>query len=288
MDRSKITILLVSFYSLDHLKRITKELRNNKIIIIDNSREKKVEEYFKSKKNIKVIFPKKNLGYGCGNNLGIKKSKTKFCIILNPDTFFSKQNLKQTLSYIKKIDDFGILLPRLDNNLSKKPFIKNKENYVKANYKYIGYSYASGCAMVINKSKFKNTNIFDNKIFLYKEETDLIKRCNDNKIPCYLLRNAKVKHFGTKSLNTKKISSLESDKFRNWHWTWSNFYFYKKHFGFSYAFIKFFRSIFSSLCKTLFYYFFDYKKHEIYKARLKGFLASIFGKRSTYRMQKLV
>ena len=50
MDRSKITILLVSFYSLGHLKRITKELRNNKIIIIDNSRDKKVEEYFRSKK----------------------------------------------------------------------------------------------------------------------------------------------------------------------------------------------------------------------------------------------
>jgi len=68
MDR-KLTIILVSYFSFNHLKRVTKQLKKYKFIIIENSQEKLVKNYFKKKKNIKVIFPKKNLGYGQGNNL---------------------------------------------------------------------------------------------------------------------------------------------------------------------------------------------------------------------------
>ena len=42
------------------------------------------------------------------------------------------------------------------------------------------------------------------KDFLYKEETDLIKRCNDNKIECFMLRDVLINHIGTDSLDTKK------------------------------------------------------------------------------------
>jgi GT2 family glycosyltransferase len=112
MDRTKLTIILVSYFSFSHLKRLTKQLKKYEFIIIENSREKLVKEYFIKKKNIRVIFPKKNLGYGKGNNLGISLSKTNYCLILNPDTSFKEKNIQSIFNYIKKIDDFGILLLR--------------------------------------------------------------------------------------------------------------------------------------------------------------------------------
>ena len=284
MDRLNLTIILVSYYSYSHIERIIKYLKNFNFLIIENSKDQKVKNLCKNKKNVKVIFPNKNLGYGAGNNLGILKSKTNFNLILNPDTFISKENIYKLIKFAKLIKKFGILLPRLDSAQSLKIFDNNNnKNYRKSSYKFIGLGYASGCAMLINKSKFKK-KIFDENIFLYKEETDLIKRCNDNKINSYILKNVTVKHYGTKSLSTNKISNIESIVFRNWHWTWSNFYFYKKHFGFFYALCKFSRSIFSSLIKKIIYYFINKKKYYIYNARFNGYLNSILNKKSSYRM----
>lgn len=285
MDRSKITIILVSYFSFFHLKRIVKELNNHKIIIVENSRDIEVKKKFLNNKNVNVIFPKKNLGYGAGNNLALKNIKTRYGIILNPDTKFTKKNMERSLEYIKEIKNFGILLPRLEGKWSSKLFYKNKKNYISANYKFIGKSYASGCAMIIDKQKIKHKDLFDEKIFLYKEETDLIKRCNEKKTPCYLLKNVTVKHYGTISLKTKKISKLESEIFRNWHWTWSNFYFYKKHFGFFYSLAKFSRSIVSCSVKSILFLCFDKRKHQIYYARLRGYLCSIFNQSSSFRMK---
>jgi len=284
MDRKKITIILVSYFSFLHLKRISKILDKNNIIIIENSLDIRVKNYFKDKKNINVVFPKKNLGYGSGNNLGIKLSKNNYCLILNPDTLFNYKNLKKLQKHLNIINDFGILLPRLDNSKSINAFMTSKNKIVEADYKFIGLDYASGCAMLINKKKFKNKDIFDEKIFLYKEETDLIKRCQAKNISCFLLKDVTVKHFGSSSLNDKKISSLDSEKFRNWHWMWSNFYFYKKHYGFIYSLLKFSRSLLSAMIKFSIYSLINKKKSMIYFARLEGLLYSILNKSASYRM----
>lgn len=281
MDR-KLTIILVSYFSFNHLKRVTKQLKKYKFIIIENSQEKLVKDYFKKKKNIKVIFPKKNLGYGQGNNLGISHAKTDYCLILNPDTAFKEKNIQSIFYYIKKIDDFGILLPRLKNKKSIKIFHKKKYDFIKVNYKCIGQDLASGCCMLINKKKLNKTSIFDKKIFLYKEETDLIKRCSENNINTFLLKNSEVIHFGSKSYQKKIASDFEI--IRNWHWMWSNFYFYKKHFGFNYALIKFSKKLISSFLKKEIFFLFKNTKYKIYQARFNGLWNSIKNNPSNYRM----
>jgi len=284
MDRKDITIILVSYFSFLHLKRIAKIFDKNNIIIIENSKDLKVKTYFKNRKNINVIFPKKNLGYGAGNNLGIKLSKSPYCLILNPDTLFKYKDFKKLEKYITEIYDFGLLLPRLKNSKSINAFNDTNDKIIKANYKFIGLDYASGCAMLINKKKFKKNCIFDPKIFLYKEETDLIKRCEFKNINCFLLKDITVKHFGTSSIKNKKISSVESEKFRNWHWMWSNFYFYKKHYGLTYSLIKFSRSFISAIIKLSFYSLSNNQKFEIYWARFNGLLCSMLNKNSNYRI----
>ena len=36
--------------------------------------------------NVECILTGKNFGYGKANNIGLKKVKTKYALILNPDT----------------------------------------------------------------------------------------------------------------------------------------------------------------------------------------------------------
>lgn len=285
MNKKDITIVLVSFFSFSHLKRIANELKNHKIIIVENSRDIRVIKYFKNKKNINIIFPKKNLGYGAGNNLAIKKSETLYNLILNPDTNFKRSDIKKLKEYALKLRNFGIIFPRINQKIPSNPFDNNLKKVQNVNYKFVGYGYIAGCAMLINKEKFQNGKIFDERFFLYKEETDLIKRCNDNKIECFMLRDVLINHIGTDSLDTKKISSLESNAFRHWHWSWSNFYFYKKHFGFIFAIIKFLRPFLSAIIKSNVYLLMNHQKYRIYKARYSGFLNSMLNKKSNHRMK---
>ena len=77
---------------------------------------------------------------------------------------------------------------------------------------------------------------------------------------------------------------LEIEKSRNWHWMWSKFYFFKKHYGFLIAFIKNFPIFLSSFFKYVFYFFtLNNKKKNVYKMRLLGLLNSYLLRRSFFR-----
>lgn len=276
-----ITIVLVSFFSKHHIIRLCKKLHKYKVIIVENSNDLSLKKILK-KKNIKIFFPSKNLGYGCGNNYAIAKSKTKKVLILNPDVNISQKSIEHLIKESNKIKNYGILFPRLNSLESNKMFEVEKRKIIEINYKFVGKNIVSGCGMLINIEKLKKIGFFDKKIFLYKEETDLIKRCNDSSIKCYTLKNSKISHFGSQSHNNK--ISLEAELFRNWHWMWSNFYFYKKHFGFNYALIKFSKKLISSFLKKEIFFLFKNTKYKIYQARFNGLWNSIKNNPSNYRM----
>ena len=74
--------------------------------------------------------------------------------------------------------------------------------------------------------------------------------------------------------------SLESVIFRDWHFMWSTFYYYKKYYGYFYAvyktYGKFFRSIFGMILFTI---LFDKKKRTIYYAKSIWFIECHDGKK---------
>jgi N-acetylglucosaminyl-diphospho-decaprenol L-rhamnosyltransferase len=65
---------------------------------------------------------------------------------------------------------------------------------------------------------------------------------------------------------------------------WSKFYFNKKHYGYSKAFLATFPKLITSAIKYIFYFILinDYKKN-IYKMRFLGLFNSMLGKKSFYR-----
>jgi len=63
-----ITLVLVSYKSREKIKKLIKNISPNiKIVIIDNSEDKKIIKDFKYSKNIEV-FLKKNIVYGAEVN----------------------------------------------------------------------------------------------------------------------------------------------------------------------------------------------------------------------------
>lgn len=284
LNYRNISIIIVSFKSEFVIKRCLKSINKNiNVIVVDNSNNKKFKKNIESQfKNVKCILSK-NIGMGGGNNLGLKYVKTDFAFILNPDVELKKNTIKEILKAIKIIGSFAIIAPISDKK--KYPNYDLINDYDYNEKKPFKVKSVDGFAMFLNfkkLKKIKNFYFFDKNIFLYLENNDLCKRLIEYGENIFIAPKSKITHLGGKAVNEKFKDEIELS--RNWHWMWSKFYYYKKHYGYLTASKKVSGNLISSLVKFLYYFLIckSYKR-QIYFMRLLGLLSSIIGKKSYYR-----
>ena len=112
-----LTIVFSAYQSHKLLNKIIKKLhRNYKILIIENSLDSKLKKQLEKKyRNVEVIIPKKNLGLAASYNLGIKKSKTEYVFLNNPDLSIQNSAIKKLIDCASKLKSFGIISPTYQN-----------------------------------------------------------------------------------------------------------------------------------------------------------------------------
>ena len=273
MESKELTIVIVTYKSEEKIFDCLKSIPNEfPVIIVENSDNKIFKTHIENThKNVKCLLSGDNKGYSIANNIGLNQVKTKYALVLNPDTILDKDALKNFIITASQIKDFWLLGPANDQMVNL-DFKINKTQEV---------NNLKGFAIFFNLSKFDN-KFFDENFFLFFEEIDLCKRVKINNGKIYLDQNIIIKHEGANSVNKK--NKIELEKNRNWHWMWSTFYFHKKYRGFFLALIIIFPKLISSFFKTLFYFLIlNKRKRDIYFCRLSGIFNSILGKRSWYR-----
>ena len=281
LNLNNVTFIIVTYNSekvIDNcLDSLPKEASK---IIIENSNNIETKNYLEKKYDNIKVFVSDNEGMGASNNKGINKSNTQFVFVINPDTVFKNETIKNIFDEAKLIDDFAIISPvNTDiNHPNYKPSGKIfSENIIEANS-------VDGFAMLINKKKFDENKFFDENFFLFLENDDLCKRTKKLGNNIYVIKNAFIDHKGFSS--STKIDKDKLENLRNWHWMWSKFYFNKKHYGFFQAFFSLLPSFISSIIKIfIFTLLFNKKKRKIYQFRFSGILNSIIGRSSWYRIK---
>ena len=82
---------------------------------IKNSSNIKLERELKTKyDNIEGVLSK-NIGMGAGNNIGLKRCKTEYAYVLNPDTKLNNETIHNLLKSLNKIKDFTLASAINDN-----------------------------------------------------------------------------------------------------------------------------------------------------------------------------
>ena len=124
-------------------------------IVIENSNNNQLKNDLEKKfQNLECYVMKDNLGYGKANNFGIKKSKTKYVFIINPDVILNEKNFNEILELLKN-EKFTIAAPIED--ISKIDFEKKKILEVED---------VKGFAMIINTQNI-NAILFDENISFF-------------------------------------------------------------------------------------------------------------------------
>ena len=186
------------------LNKIRKYNSNIKIFLIDNSTKKnKLNEFSDS---IIYIKNRKNIGYGKGHNISIKKcldKGIKRLFVINYDIDFTSNIFLEMTDYMSVHKDIGLMMPRVlsknlndqflpkiqpnflsifkrkINNFTKvffKKFISDYEGRLlntSLNYKVTNLS---GCFLLFNLELLKSDAYFDNRFFLYFEDCDLSRK----------------------------------------------------------------------------------------------------------------
>jgi len=258
INNPKVSIIIVFFRGFSSLQNTLKSLKKQKsrykfeVIIVDNGSTRGVKKAVKNiLTNTRYIKSPKNLGYGGGNNLGIKFARGEYLFILNPDTILQAGCINSLSSFLDKnnkvaavapntLDETGKVFSQMgsrlltplsgifalsflnkafpNNPISRKYWVKdipmNKLREVDA---------LPGSAFMIRKSVFKKVRGYDEKMFLYFEESDLGKRIKEAGYKMFINPNAEVIH----SWLGPKSNSIKLKK----HFNKSRFYYFCKHYG---------------------------------------------------------
>ena len=161
MSIKDITIVITSFRSDAMVKSCLNSIDNQcHIILVENSNDllfkKNIEIEFS---NVECILTGENLGYGKANNIGLKKVKTKYALILNPDATLQAFTLEYFFEAIKQVPEFAIMAPYVQEKKdeNKKIDSKNSSPILVKNVK--------GFAMFLNMSEFQDVGFFDENFF---------------------------------------------------------------------------------------------------------------------------
>ena len=273
MESKDLTIVIVTFKSEEKIFKCLNSISNKiPVLVVENSNNENFKKMVQDNHvNVNCVLTGENKGYSIANNIGLNLVKTKYALVLNPDTILDTKAIENFFDSANINRDFWLMGPA-NNQVEKLDF---KENYLQE------VDNLKGFAIFFNMSKF-NKKYFDENYFLFFEEIDLCKRVKNNKGKIYLNKNIVIKHEGGSSVSNN--NTIELEKNRNWHWMWSTFYYHKKYKGFILAFIIIIPKLFSAIFKALFFsLIFNSKKRDIYFYRLSGIFNSIIGKKSWYR-----
>ena len=216
-----ITIIIVSYKSQKMIIRNLEIIKKFPTIIINNSRSDKFNTLIDNFKNIKLITPDLNLGYGRANNLGVNQSKTPYFLIVNPDILLNEKLINTLYStFINYNDDIGVVGPSLyDSNMKRRT--NGSISHVK---KIRGSKLSSsinnipednmccdflvGCCLFMKRDFFIELGGFDKDFFMYFEDNDLCDRIIKNGKIVVEVPSAKVIHL--------ENSSSKKNSFQNY------------------------------------------------------------------------
>ena len=132
MSITDITVVITSFKSEEKIIGCLNSIDNQcKVILVENSNDTKIKEKIEKQfKNVDCILSGENLGYGKANNIGLKKVKSKYALILNPDASLNKNTLSNFLKLAEKYPQFSIIAP-YKQEYKQEVFDIEKTNLVK-------------------------------------------------------------------------------------------------------------------------------------------------------------
>jgi GT2 family glycosyltransferase len=202
------------------------------IIVVDNDSGDGDEAYLKKyHPEIKYIQNSKNIGMGAGTNVGIRAAAGEFILVMNPDIFIRGGVLEKLPDFLRKNEDVGIVAPQLLNAdgtmqyscyawhglltpiyrrtfLGKFPWAKKDlAEFLMTDWNHSStrdVDWIQGSCWLVRRELFDEIGMFDDRFFMYFEDTDFCRRVWNSGRRVVYLPEVKVIHLHRRQSADKK------------------------------------------------------------------------------------
>lgn len=211
-DTVDLSIIILNWNTRDDLRRALQSIVDSRpcvsveVLAVDNASEDDsvamVQAEFPS---VRVIQNETNLGFGAGNNRGIRHASGRYVLFLNSDTIVTEGAWDSLVAYADTRPDAGVFGPKLLNGdgslqLSCRSFpnlgtgfFRNTplgrlfpKNRFTRDYMLSGWDHnsprdvdwVSGSALMIRRRLLEELGGFDEGFFMYCEDVDLCYRAH--------------------------------------------------------------------------------------------------------------
>ncbi len=222
-----LSIVIVNYNSNEFLERCIQSVYQTvkkyrfEIILVDNHSKEPIISF--DKKNISIIINKTNVGFAAANNQGIKISKGKYILLLNPDTLLLQNAIHQLVEFLEEETSAGIVGCRILNpdrslQISCKNFpslvtifLENTGLYTSIPFKkWIGRYYyrvgdfqdtkvvdsVLGACLLFRRDILPQVGFLDEQFFMYGEEVDFCKRVKEKGWDIFYYPHVQIIHWG--------------------------------------------------------------------------------------------
>ncbi|HED37571.1 MAG TPA: glycosyltransferase family 2 protein [Ignavibacteria bacterium] len=222
---SDTVVILVNYKGACDTEKCLKSLQASTeipfVIVVDNTpNDPDLKKIVDSYKDAHLIRAPENIGFGRGNNLGIRWALLhdySYIFILNNDAQVKSDTIEKLKSEMQQCKTIGITTPRIV--LSENPNILwyggGDVNYWRGRARVPGFmgpsnteivmkprevTFASGCSMFVNRKVFETIGGFDPRFFMYEEDLELCLRAVENNYKIRYIPDAIVEHIGQGSM----------------------------------------------------------------------------------------
>ena len=192
-DRDLISAVVLNWNGGQVLDNCLRSLYNQtyrplEVVVVDNASTDGSVDLLKEKfQDVNLIINGKNLGFGAGNNVGIRASRGKYIMILNNDTRLDPKCVEELKRSIEKDERFGACASKIllesqpdvidgvgivvcpDGLSFGRGRLEKKDRYEEEEEIF----FASDCACLYRREMLEDIGLYDEDFFAYADETDL-------------------------------------------------------------------------------------------------------------------
>ena len=217
-----VSVVVLNWNGREVVERCLQSLQGQtyqplEIIVVDNaSTDDSADLVRKRFSNVKMIVNERNLGFGGGNNVGIRASQGRYIMMLNNDTRLDPACIEELKRSLEKDQRYGacaskILLEYEDNLIDAAGIVicpdglsigrgrlEKGDQYDEETDVF----FASDCACLYRREMLEDIGLYDEDFFAYADETDMGWRAQLAGWKCIYNPKAVVYHFHSASTGT--------------------------------------------------------------------------------------
>ena len=231
-------------------------------VIVDNASHDGMEDALKKEFGDRVIFIDVggNVGFGKGNNLAFKNFDAKYYFVANPDLMFldnQPRTIERLYQFMEEHPKVGMVAPRLQlQNGEMQPSCMHFPKFLDQPLYRLGWhqkydwarkrvehlhmkdfdhgktqpiDWATGAALFVRGAWLKEAGFFDERYFMYFEDTDLCRTFWSHGWPVYFKGDVAIQHGherasakvpGLKSVLLNPLTRAHIESLLQYAWKW--------------------------------------------------------------------